>query len=293
MNKVKLYNSEIVEIGEGNPVVGVVGLLHGDECCGRVVLDELAASLKPKSKVKLVYANLAAEKLGRRECRSNLNRVFPGDEYGDIENRTAYELVPHLAECDYVIDIHSTSYPSRPFVISTLDTPDFDRLASFTGLERYVIMVEKMAKGGSLIDSLKVNGRKGISFEAGTHQDSTSVMVARRVVGDFLVNLGVIEGERYQCQCDKFFGVDVIKVPQGGGNFRAYDNIRNFQVLSAGTPFGRDGTQEYSLDCDCIPFLYSDQLVDGNVFLPAVLTQAEVEQWNQKENHVVTKKLEE
>ena len=39
MNITTLDNSSIIEIGKGKPVVGIVGLVHGDELCGRAALD--------------------------------------------------------------------------------------------------------------------------------------------------------------------------------------------------------------------------------------------------------------
>src|SRR3989344_5657592 len=125
-------NSEIIELGNGKPVIGVVGLCHENERSGRVVLDNLATNLKPIiGRVKLIYANRIAEEVNKRKLDSDLNRVFPEDKLGNLEERTAFSLAPHLAECDYVLDIHSTSYPTEPFAISTIDSEAFDSLSSF------------------------------------------------------------------------------------------------------------------------------------------------------------------
>lgn len=271
--RIRLSNSEIVEIGEGRPIIGIVGLLHGDEICGRKVLDELVSSgIQPKGTVRAIYANLEAEKQGKRGVegeggiKGNMNRAFNGLQR-NLEERTAYELSIYLADCDYVLDIHSTSYPTEPFAISTIDNADFDRLVSLTGLNKYVIMVEEMANGSSLIDEIFRKGGKGVSFESGTHKDETSVTVAREVVYNFLRNLGIIEGNGIVKTPEKFYGRKVIRVPST--TFKAYPTIRNFELLKAGTPYGRDDKREYSYDKDCYPFLFSDQLTDGNVFLVA------------------------
>lgn len=267
IKRIRLTNSEIVEIGEGKLVIGIVGLVHGDEPCGRAILDELVASnLKPKGKLKIIYANLEAEKQNKRGVEGNLNRSFNGKQ-GTLEERTAVELSAYLSDCDFVIDIHSTSYPTEPFVISTIDNSKFDKLASFTGLDKYVIMAGDMASGTSLIDEVSRRGGIGISFEAGTHNDNNSVLVARKVVNNLLINLKMLEGEGIIKTPEKFYGR--FKIAKPSETFKAYDTIKNFELLKAGTSYGRDEFKEYSLDEDGYPFLFSDKLIDGLVFLMA------------------------
>ena len=266
MDLKKPTNSNIIEIGAGKPVIGIVGLVHGDEVCGRKMLDELASSkLNPKGTIKLIYANLEAGKKNTRWIDGNLNRVFPGNKDGNIEERTAYELCKHLAGCDYVLDIHSTSYPTEPFIISVKDDLEFDELASFTGLNKYVIMIDKMASGGSLIDEVARSGGKGISFESGIHEDENSIIVARKVIYNFLINLGVLEGESVKNIPEKFYGKDMIKVPSD--SFKAYNTIKNFEILNTNTNYGFDESGEHRLDYSCYPILFSNKLIDGIVFL--------------------------
>jgi predicted deacylase len=268
MNTINLENSKIIEIGQGSPVVGIVGLVHGNESCGRQTLDDLQG-LKPKGTVRLIYANLKAEREDVREIDSNLNRVFPGIETGNLEERTAYQLGPHLKECDVVADIHSTSYISDPFSISVEDSPEFDRLAFCTGLGKYVIMTKDMANGGSLIDYVNACGGLGISFEAGNHTDESSVMVAREVVKNLLTQLGVIEGETQQGDPEKFYAREVIRLPEGSQP----NTLKNFELLPAGKPYGMDKKgNELSLPYDCHPFLVTPKMIDGKFFISSTST---------------------
>jgi len=274
MKETKLFASKIIEIGEGKPIIGIVGLVHGNEPCGRKALDHLVNSPpKLKGTLRLFYANLKAEDAYVRGVDSNLNRVFPGDSEGDIEKKIAASLAPHFDGCDYLLDIHSTSYPTEPFAISVIDSPEYDALAAATGLNKYVIMVDKMASGGSLIDEAIRRGAKAISFEAGTHEDDSSVTVAQKVINDFLGNLGVIETDANKSSPEKFYGVDVVKVPNE--EFTASSKIHNFELLKAGTSYGSDEEKEFSLDYDCYPFLYSDKLVDNDVFVVSVKNKDE------------------
>jgi len=274
MREIKLPNSKIIEIGEGKPIIGIVGLIHGDERCGRKILDELCSTqLKLNSKLRIIYANLEAERKGVRgngnhPIKNNLNRTFYKNGAildGTIEETTASQLIPYLRDCNYVLDIHSTSYPTEPFVISVVDTIDFDTLASFTGLEKYVIMTKDLASGGSLIDEVYRNGGRGLSFESGTHEDETSINVARFVVHNFLNNLKLLNGNKKESFPKKFYGRGVIRVPSR--EFMAYNTIKNFTLLPGGTSYGEDNNRQYCLNYDCYPFLFSDKLIDDMVFL--------------------------
>jgi predicted deacylase len=274
MKEITLPNSKIIELGRGSPVVGIVGLVHGDECCGRKILDELVSShLRLRGNLRIIYANLEAERKGVRgngshPIKNNLNRTFYKNgtiSNGTLEEITASQLIPYLNDCDYVLDIHSTSYPTEPFAISIADRPDLDRLASFTGLKKYVIMTENLASGGSLLDEVYRKGGRGLSFEAGTHTDETSTEVARTVVHNFLSNIGILKGGQNRSMPEKFYGKDVVKIPSK--EFRAYNTIKNFTFLPAGTPYGEDNERQYSLEYDCYPFLFSDKLIDNMVFL--------------------------
>ena len=262
-----MENSQIIKIGQGSPTIGIVGLCHGDEICGRHVLDELKETLpadRTKGTILLVYANLPAEEAGERFVEDNLNRVFRKDPADSLEAGIADQLKHVLARCDLALDIHSTSYPSTPFAISTAEDEQFDLMAAQTGLSKYVLIGHELAEAGSLIDFVYDSGGRGVSFEAGTHEDESSVTVAREVARNFLAANGFICGEHRLSEPQKFVGIEVIKKPSE--TFEAYD-IENFALLPAGTPYGKDETGEHSLDYDCHPFLFSKKCVDNMVFM--------------------------
>lgn len=118
-----LENSKVITLGDGQyPIIGVVGLVHGKEIVGRKVLDQLERELPAELKtgqVKLIYANLAAEKAGEDLIETNLNIAFPGKPNGTLEERTAFQLRSHLNGCHWVLDMHSTEMDYGAFVVST------------------------------------------------------------------------------------------------------------------------------------------------------------------------------
>ena len=259
--------SRIITIGKGNPTLGIVGLCHGDEVSGGVILDELADNLSPQQgTVTLIYAHLPASKANKRYIEVNLNRIFPGNETGKLEERIAFHLQPVLSTCDYVVDIHSTSEPTTPFAISTIDNENFSAFASETGLGYYVIMTPEMARGKSLIDYVNQQGGQGISFEAGSHTDQAAISTAREVIQKILRNKGFIIGDKSRSSMQKFIAMGVVRAPTG--NFTQY-RVDNFKLLPAGVPYGNDGTSEYSLEEDCYPFLYSERREEGRLFIKA------------------------
>lgn len=265
MNIEKLEYSEIVTVGQGSPIIGVVGLVHGDEICGRAVLDGLK-SLSPYGTLKLIYANLPAEKAETRFVEENLNRVFPGNPNGSLEQRIADRLKTRLFECDYIIDIHSTSYHTPPFVISTIDFPEYDELAAMTGLDKYLILGGEVANGNSLLDYCRTLGVPAISFEAGEHNNPSTVDNARSVVDNFLANLHITHEKCRMSVPDKYRFIEQVKVPSE--TFMVYPLV-NFKELPAGAPYGRDENKEYSLSYDCIPILFSPKFIDHDVFIAA------------------------
>lgn len=247
-------NSKIITIDSGiaGPTIGLVGLVHGDEQCGRIILDELADYVPKIGKLKLVYANLAAADKGQRKIEADLNRVFPGKQDGNLEEQIAFNLQKELSLCDYVIDIHSSIDDTPAFAISTVDNEDYEKMVREIGLEKYVIMTDKLANGKSLIDYVNSIGGKGISFEAGDMHKEEAIINARNVVRNFLVNKGLMEGSVVVSDPEKFMAYNVITVPSK--EFVCY-TPKCFELLKAGTPYGRMDDKEYALDKDCYPIL--------------------------------------
>jgi len=270
MNKIIINGQkvcEIVNIGSNGPVVGVVGLVHGDETCGRYVLDQLIKDNGVDGlNLKLIYANLPAEQQKKRYVEANLNRIFPGDPSGKLEEQIAYALREHLIGCDFVIDIHATYDETPAFAISTIDNAAYEKIAAMTGLENYVVMTNKLANGKALIDFVNQNGGKGISFEAGKADEPKTSENAMNTVMNFLNG---IKEEAFSKQDsilvpNKYVAKDVVIAKTE--DFVPYF-VEPFKLLRAGTTYGRDSQQEYSLNEDTFPALSVRKPLDKMVFL--------------------------
>lgn len=100
--------------GEG-PVVVVSGAVHGDEYEGPIVIAELMRDIGVDDVrgqlILLPSFNAPAMKAGRRTSPIdgfNLNRVFPGDDYGQPTQQIAAYVAEHLfTRADVYIDLHA------------------------------------------------------------------------------------------------------------------------------------------------------------------------------------------
>ena len=95
-------------IKNGNgPVVVVTGAVHGDEYEGPIVISELMRNIEAHEVngqlILLPTFNAPALKVGRRTSpidQLNLNRVFPGDDFGLPTQQIApVKHCPYLTDC--------------------------------------------------------------------------------------------------------------------------------------------------------------------------------------------------
>ncbi|MFH0798469.1 MAG: succinylglutamate desuccinylase/aspartoacylase family protein, partial [Candidatus Woesearchaeota archaeon] len=136
----------------------IVCCVHGNEKYGLETVKRL------KRKAACFVANKEALRMNARFIDADLNRSFPGNPYGNHEERIAFELAAKLSGFDCVIDLHSSSNSCPLFGIIT--KPDNISLAMKLGLERLVVMPRGFADGKALIDHAK----SGISLEIGPHK---------------------------------------------------------------------------------------------------------------------------
>ncbi len=95
------------------PVCTVVCSQHGDERFGLSVFERLLQDAQRRSRVNLVLANEEAIEQNVRYIESDLNRSYPGNRSGSLEERMAYQLLPVVQQTPFVIDIHTTTAAIR------------------------------------------------------------------------------------------------------------------------------------------------------------------------------------
>ena len=108
------FSAASIRNGDG-PVVVVSGAVHGDEYEGPIVIAELLREIQPNEVqgqlILLPSFNAPAQRVGRRTSpidHLNLNRVFPGDDFGAPTQQIARYVVEHIfTRATFYLDLHA------------------------------------------------------------------------------------------------------------------------------------------------------------------------------------------
>jgi hypothetical protein len=196
----------------GRPVrVAVIAHTHGNEPVGGLVLERFATWAAPRlvgGEVLAVTANLEARAqnlrftasgrdMNRLWHRASLERLAAADPSTlCYEERRVRELAPLVATADVILDLHSTSRPSRPHLVFR-DDYGHAELASKLGVK---LMVTGLHEGAILeggvtpdigLDPGARGERLGFTLEAGQHTDPGNVEKAWDVLVRLLHALGM------------------------------------------------------------------------------------------------------
>ena len=188
------YPAASIRNGDG-PVVVVSGAVHGDEYEGPVVIAELLRTIRPEDVqgqlILLPSFNAPAMRAGRRTSpidRLNLNRVFPGDDYGAPTEQIARYVTDHIfARANFYLDLHAGGrtlfiQPSAhvvmaeamdpavvranakmaevfgvPITVQTSNMGDYRTSAGYTSIHGIPTLAAEMGMGGWLTgDSVRI-----------------------------------------------------------------------------------------------------------------------------------------
>ncbi|MBV8634920.1 MAG: succinylglutamate desuccinylase/aspartoacylase family protein [Burkholderiaceae bacterium] len=209
----------------------VTGAVHGNETCGTKailrVLEELEQGKLQITRGSVTFvpvANPLAYAKGERAGDRNLNRnLFPNEDPQDFEDRIANWLCPLLASHDVLLDLHSFSASSQPFVM--VGPRDNDgplepfrheqkerALARILGVRRFVDgwlrtygdgvqrrtsdqqQLQKVLRYGvGTTEYMRSTGGYALTLECGQHQDPQAPEVAYRAIHNTLAHLGLID----------------------------------------------------------------------------------------------------
>src|SRR5690606_38368574 len=106
------------------------------------------------------------------------------------------EISTIIPECDYVLDLHSTSRPSDPMLIAGTGQED-QRIADQLYFYRHILDIFDKIPGKPLLDYAKRYGKRGpetvaIAVECGSHFQSASKYCARKTALRFLQATGAV-----------------------------------------------------------------------------------------------------
>lgn len=249
----------VLRSDQPGPVVGLMGMLHGNEPAG-VGLWQLAKDLGRPSRgeLRLIVGHpdaMAASPDGERYIRDDLNRLFldhdelleAGVDLDGPDYRRMVELKSVLADIDVLLDIHTTSQPSEPFAIGYTANPEARRLSRalpitlVDGLHQFI--------RGSACQWVLDRDCAAVTVEVGAHQDQAAPGRVYDVAKRVLAELDMLPPELALNQVDApASGRRVVvghHVASVGRDFRYARHFHNFDPLKPGEIIGEDADTVY------------------------------------------------
>ncbi|MBV8548443.1 MAG: succinylglutamate desuccinylase/aspartoacylase family protein [Alphaproteobacteria bacterium] len=261
---------------EPGPRFLVLGAVHGTEMCGphaiRRVMDDLHAGRRMIAKGRVTFvpeANARAFAAGKRFIDRNLNRfLVPTPDPQLHEEKLGNILCPMLADCDYMLDIHSYTVGGPAFAIAgSLDAGELGLAASLGADATLIEMAdayERSEKSGKPVhpdESVGTTvyarrmGAKAVLLESGKNGDPATIDIAYRAILGALSHLGMTVANAASAQPQRLIRTHKVY-------FRTDDGVytqewKNFSPVTKGQHLATRANGEK---------LYAD--IDGVIVLP-------------------------
>lgn len=228
------------------PHLVILGSIHGDEKCGTVAIDEAVSYFQSGKwvlqKWKITFiprANRCAYDADVRQIEYNLNRIFGAKNRISYEHKIAELLESHLANADYVIDLHSVYSGDTPFVF--LDSKDVTTKALCRHLSLPYIMTgwDEIYAQNEEKDTISYaisKGVQGITIECGSHKTNESIEIAKKSVREVLEFFELIDGKKMPAHMPQFIKVEKLFFRPENAIFAK--DWKNFDVLKKGDVIG-------------------------------------------------------
>jgi predicted deacylase len=197
--------------GQPGRRVLISALVHGNEWCGAWAIKELLESgLRPQvGQLTLMLANLAAfdrfdpqQPDRARFVDEDMNRQWSPERIAQTtsaERRRVAQLVPWVAQADWLLDLHSMHEPGPPLLLTGLQTRHLE-LARALDAPAHIVRDAGHSDGVRMRDFGRFaepeapgGDTRSLLIECGFHGDPDSVVVARDLCARFLQAAGVVE----------------------------------------------------------------------------------------------------
>ncbi len=194
--------------GKPGPHVAILGVGHGNEIAGAIVLDRLLRQgLTPtRGKLTFGFTNIAAyerfdpqQPTASRFVDEDINRVWDpavlDGQRSSIELDRAREIRPLIDTVDMLFDLHSMLWPSDPLILCGT-SPKGRRLAFGAAVPELVVADHGHAAGLRLIDYPRfadaATACAASLLEAGQHWDDATVDTMLASVAGLLRHLETV-----------------------------------------------------------------------------------------------------
>ena len=219
----------VVQLGDGDPDLSIIGGIHGDEPCGVRAIERLLDARPSLDRpVKLVVANEEALDRGIRYVDVDLNRAFEPSTPRDAHERVLGEQLAAEISETIALSIHSTQSYEEPFAITSGVDPFVEEIAPHLSVE--VLVDAGPAVEGRLFET----DADIIEVEAGYQGTTAAAENAYRLARDFLTATGALPGDTVPKRLPVYELGPPIRKPQAS----VYEVFaENFTAVDAGDPF--------------------------------------------------------
>ena len=212
-----------------------------------------------KWKLTLVLeANPYAIQQWSREVNHNMNRLFRDNNvWKSNEEKRARQLMKIVRESDYLLDLHSTSWPSIPFAYAEKNALE---LAQDTWIWHIIFWWNALTNQnwgdvlwGDTENYMNTNWWIWITFESWNHDDPDWVRESYRVLLNFLVQTGMIEKNHFQESQEEKKNIEIISFYKAlSNNFKYSIQANNFNEIRKWTEIAIDNWKPIYAENDMI-----------------------------------------
>jgi uncharacterized protein len=239
------------DTGKAGSTVCISGGVHGDETCGLHAISKIQRQLLTgttkllNGRLFTLTANLEAVQLNQRFIDFDLNRCFRNASAYGYEVHLAERITSHLSEVNYLLDLHSTSAPTRPFCAGA-NTKKHLLFFEMLSFEVYTQGWEIHRQHTMLIDEVDRLGGVGIIAECGKTGESETDKVAYCAVLHLLQALGMLPIIEPQVPKARSFIRIKQVVKAETEDFYFARHFKNLDPIQANEVIAYDGTKPIS-----------------------------------------------
>jgi hypothetical protein len=242
-------------LGEGEARHAIVGSIHGDEVCGKKIIDEVRTEFSELQRsVKCIVAHTEALEEETSYIDENLNRSFPGAQNDDVlEKRLAAQILDQVKGYR-ILDLHSTVSQSEPFAIVPRINHSTKLTTAATGVSS-VVDISDVDISGSLIQQTD-----GVSVECGKKGTEMAVQNGINVVRNFLAVNNLIDKPGTVSNPTVYRLLESVEHPPDSACEFLWEN---FSLVPEGETYAYVNGEEKTADMDFYPVLMSEDGYSG------------------------------
>ena len=269
------------------PHAMITAVVHGNELCGALVVDELLESeFRPRvGRLTLAFINVLAYQrfdhrhpLTSRYVDEDFNRLWSESELcserTSTERNRAKELRATIDTVDYLLDLHSMQHPTEALGLCGPSEKGRE-FARTLGYPRVIVSDVGHAAGKRMRDYGDFinpqSHKNALLVECGQHWEPASVEVARTAAKKFLNAMNMLGTEaamevQSSAIPEQIFIEITEPVTVDSDNFEFTEDYVGMEVIEyAGTVIGYDGDRPIKTPYDqCVLIMPSRKLIRGN-----------------------------